>query len=83
MSIICLTKGLSLIDIGAIWLLSLVYSLMRIIASFLRDAGYLNFMKYPISQVVLRIFSLCSTTELSISLTSCLTAIKKTCNKIL
>ena len=49
MNIICLMRSLSLIDIGAIWLLSLVYLLMRIIASFLRYPGYQNSIKDPIS----------------------------------
>ena len=42
---------------------------MRTIASFLRYTGYLNFINSPNS-------SSCTTTELSILLTSCLTAIK-------
>ena len=41
MSIISLMRGMSLTDIDAIWLLSLVFLLMRIIANFLRYTGYL------------------------------------------
>ena len=51
MSIICLIRGLSLIGIGAIWLLSLVCLLMRITASFLRNTDYLNFLQDHVSQV--------------------------------
>ena len=40
-----LGDSLSLIDIDVIWLLSLVYLFMRIITSFLRYNGYLNFIK--------------------------------------
>ena len=71
MSIICLTRNLSLIDTDAIWLLSLVYLLMRVITSFLRYTGYLNFIKYP-KQHFTANSSPCTTTELS----CCLTAIK-------
>ena len=53
MSIIQLMKTLSLIDIDVIWLLSLVYLLMRIIASFLCYTGYQNLIKTPISHVLL------------------------------
>ena len=70
-----LTRSMSLIDIDAIWLLSLVYLLMRIIASFLRYTGYQNFIKDHIRHVIL-LMELCTTTELSIILTSCLTANK-------
>ena len=42
-----------LIEINAIWLLSLVYLLMRIIASFLHYTGYLNVIKGPIRHVLL------------------------------
>ena len=42
-----------MIGIDAIWLLNLVYSLMRSKASFLRYTGYLNFIKYPISNDLL------------------------------
>ena len=62
---------LSLIDNNVIWLLSLVYLLMRIKANFLRYTGYKHFIRDPISHA-----SSCTTTELSIILTSCLTAIK-------
>ena len=51
--------------------LSLGCLLMRTIASFLRYTGYLNFINGPTSNS-----SACTTTELSILLTSCLTAIK-------
>ena len=47
---------------------------MRTIASFLRYTGYLNFINGPISRVYN--YSACTTTKLSIILTSCLTAIK-------
>ena len=70
MSITGLMRRLSLIGIDAIWQLSLGCLLMRAIASFLRYTGYLNFINGPISRVLLL------TTELSILLTSCLTAIK-------
>ena len=63
-------------DINVIWLLSLVYLLMRIIASFLRYTGYQNFLKDPISHVSLLTLSLCTTTDMSMILTSCLTVIK-------
>ena len=69
-------SGLSLIDFDAIWRLSLVNLLMRIIACFLLYTGYLNFVKDPKSHVLLAISSSCTTIELSIILTSCLTAIK-------
>ena len=49
---------------------------MRTIASFLRYTGYLNFINGPISRVSIVNSSVCTTTELSILLTSCLTAIK-------
>ena len=49
---------------------------MRIIASFLRFTGYLNFIKYPISHVILLILAdVLLRSELSILLTSCLTVI--------
>ena len=53
MSIICLKRSLSLIDIDALWQLSLVYLLMRIIASFLRSTGYQNFIKDTVKIYVL------------------------------
>ena len=53
--------------------------LMRIISSFLRYTVYLNFIKYHISVRFIADSSLCSTTALSILLTSCLTAIKNIC----
>ena len=62
--------------IDAIWQLSLVCLLMRTIASFLRYTGYLNFINGPINRVFFANSSACTTTELSILLTSCLTAIK-------
>ena len=46
---------MSLVGIDDIWLLSLVYLLMRIIASFLRYTGYLNIIKDPICHVLLLI----------------------------
>ena len=74
MSITGLMRRLSLIGIDAIWQLSLGCLLMRTLASFLRYTGYLNFINGHISHVLLLIA--CTTTELSILLTSCLTAIK-------
>ena len=55
MSIIGLMRRLSLIGIDAIWQLSLGCLLMRTIASFLRDTGYLNFINGPINRVFLLI----------------------------
>ena len=49
---------------------------MRAIASFLRYTGYLNFKNGPMNHDLLLILVDCTTTELSILLTSCLTAIK-------
>ena len=48
--------------------------LMRTIARFLRYTGYLNFINDPINCFIAN-SSACTTTELSILLTSCLTAI--------
>ena len=48
MSITGLMRCLSLIDIDAIWQLSLGCLLRRNIASFLRYTGYLNFINDPI-----------------------------------
>ena len=75
MSITGLMRRLLWIGIDAIWQLSLGCLLMRTIASFLRYTGYLNFINGPISHVLLLILVL-TTSELSILLTSCLTAIK-------
>ena len=49
---------------------------MRTIASFLRYTGYLNFYKRPYKSRFIANSSSCTTIELSILLTSCLTAIK-------
>ena len=49
---------------------------MRTIASFLRYTCYLNFINCPINSRFIANSSACTTTELSILLTSCLTAIK-------
>ena len=49
---------------------------MSTIASFLRDNGYLNFIKRSYKSRFIANSSSCTTTELSILLTSCLTAIK-------
>ena len=77
MSITDLMRRLSLIGIDAIWQLSLGCLLMKTIASFLRYTGYLNFINGPISRVAFIANSgACTTTEFSILLTSCLTAIK-------
>ena len=70
MIIICLMKGLSLIDIGVIWLLSLVCLLMRIMTRFLHYTGHLNFIKDHV--LLMKVCVL-----LHIVLTSCLTIIKK------
>ena len=76
MSIVCLKRGLSLICIGAIWLLSLVCLLMRLIASLLpephKNTLYVTFIANSSS---------CTTTELSIILTSCLTTFKNNVTK--
>ena len=69
-------RRLSLIGIGAIWQLSLGCLFMRTIASFLRYTGYLNFINGSINRVFIANSSACTTTELSILLTSCLSAIK-------
>ena len=71
MSITGFMIRLSLIDIDAIWQLSLGCLLMMTIASFQRYTGYLNFINGPFKSS-----SSCTTTKLSILLTSCLTAIK-------
>ena len=76
MSITGLVRRLSLIGIDAIWQLSLGCLLMRTIASLLQYTGYLNFLNGTISCVLLIILVHVQTTELSILLTSCLTAIK-------
>ena len=76
MSITDLMRRLSLIGIDAIWQLSLGCLLVRTIASFLRYTGYLNVINGPISRGFIANASACTTTELSILLTSCLTAIK-------
>ena len=73
MSITGLMRRLSLISIDAIWQLSLGCLLMMAIASFLCYTGYLNFINGPINRAN---SNACTTTELSILLTSCLTAIK-------
>ena len=52
MSIICLTRGLSLIGFGVIWLLSMVCLLLRINASFLCYTDYLNFIKDDINHIL-------------------------------
>ena len=56
--------------------LSLGCLLMRTIAIFLRYTGYLNVIKGPYKSRFIANSSACTTTELSILLTSCLTAIK-------
>ena len=71
MSITGLMRRLSLIGIDAIWQLSLGCLLMRTAASFLRYTGH----KRPYKSRFIANSSACSTTELSILLTSCLTAI--------
>ena len=83
MSITGLMRRLSLIGIDAIWQLSLGCLLIRTIANFLRYTGYLNFIngpiklhKRPYKSRIIANSSACTTTELSVLLTSCLTAIK-------
>ena len=49
---------------------------MRTIASFLRYTGYLNFINGSMNRVFIANSSAGTATELSILLTSCLTAIK-------
>ena len=71
MCITCLMRRLSLIGIDAIWQLSLGCLLMRTIASFLPKLH-----KRPYKSRFIANSSACTTTELSILLTSCLTAIK-------
>ena len=77
MSITGLMRRLSLTGIDAIWQLCLGCLFMRTIASFLRYTAYLNFINGPINRRFIANSSACTTTELSIILTSCLTAIKK------
>ena len=79
MSITGLMRRLSLIGIDVIRQLSLGGLLMRTTkASYLRYAGYLNFIIGPISCArFIANSSACTTTELSSFLTSCLTGIKK------
>ena len=62
--------------IGAIYLLSLVFLLMRIMASFLCYTGNLNLKKTLYMSCFIANSSSCTTTELSIPLPSYLTAIK-------
>ena len=58
-------------------LLSLLCLLMRIIERFLRYTGYLNFIIDHVSHVYGCLSSRsCTTTELSINLAPCITAIK-------
>ena len=75
MSITGLMRRRPLIGIDAIWQLSLGCLLMRTIASYLRYTGYLNFIKGPMPRFIAN-SGACTATELSILLTSCLTAIK-------
>ena len=77
MSITGLMRRLSLIDIDAIWQLCLGCLLMRTIATFQRYTDYLNFINGPYKSRFIGNSSSCTTTELSILLTSCLTVIKK------
>ena len=72
MSITGLMRRLSLIDIDAIWQLSLRCLLMRTIASFQRYTGYLNFINGPIRRVLLLLL----VHEQQPSCLFCLTAIK-------
>ena len=55
MTITGLMRRLSLIDIDAIWQLSLRCLLMRTIISYQLYTGYLNFINGPISRVLLLI----------------------------
>ena len=78
MSITGLMRRLLLIGIDAIWQLSLGCLLMRTIASFLRYTLYWlpKLRKRPYKSRFIANSSACTTIELSILLTSCLTAIK-------
>ena len=75
MSITGLMRRLLLIGIDAIWQLSLGCLLMRTIASFLLY-WLPKLLKRPYKSRFIANSSACTTTELSIILTSCLTAIK-------
>ena len=61
----------------------LVSKLKKIKTKFLRCTGYVNIHKKPYKARFIANSSSCSTTELSKLLTSCLTAVKKTCYQIL
>ena len=61
----------------------LVSKLKKIKTKFLRCTGYLNLIKKTFKARSIANSSSCTTTELSKLLTSCLTAVKKTCNQIL
>ena len=60
---------------------------MRVIATFLRYIGYINFIKRPYKSCFIANSSSFTTTELSIFLTSCLNVIKnhviKHCENVL
>ena len=71
MSITGLMRRLSSISIDVIWWLSLECLLVRIVASFLRYTGCLNFINDPISRVLLLIL-----VHVLLPSCSCLTAIK-------
>ena len=55
MSIVCLTRGLSLIGTGIIWLLNLACLLMWIMSNILRYTGQLSFIKDHMDYVLLLI----------------------------
>ena len=76
MSITDLMRRLSLIAIDAIWQLSLECWLFRFIASFLRYKRLPKLHKRPYESRFIANSRACTTTELSILVTSCLTAIK-------
>ena len=76
MSITGLMRRISLIDIDAIWQLSLGCLFIRTIASYLRYSGFLNFTNGHISHVLLLILVHVQLMSCLFLLTSCLTAIK-------
>ena len=76
MSITGLMRRLSLIDIDAIWQLSLGCLFIRTIASYLRYTGFLNFTNGHISHVLLLILVHVQLMSCPFLLTSCFTAIK-------
>ena len=73
MSIICLTRGLSLIGICVIWVLNLVLVLKRIMANIIRYTGYIKFIKYnnidhTVLLIIVRVLLLCCLNVLFLAL---------------